>query len=138
MWLSISLNGLHYFITATYRLVDGPKMTEEELDKIEFWSTIHSITAHNMTGFRKYNRIASKLKIDLDRHYGKGNVWSVLIVKNRYLIKAKVFEDAHNHLEFTRLNGGNYIIFRGGQNIDDSARNARYMSSNAEKDDEDT
>ena len=138
VWLSISVNGVHYFITATYQIVEEVKLKEEELDKIEYWSIIHSISAQNMTGFRKYNRIAIKLKMDLDRHYGNGNVWSVLIVKNRYLIKGKVFEDKYNHIEFSRLNSGNYIIFRGGQNIDDNARNARYISMNKEKDDEDT
>lgn len=138
VWLSMSLNGVHYFITATYRLVEGPKLKEEDLSRIEYWATIHAIGAHNMTGFRRYNRIAAKLKFDLDRQYGNGNVWSVVIVKNRYLVKAKALEDNDSRVEFSRLNGGHFIVWRGGQNIDDSGRNARYMSSGAEKDDEDT
>ncbi|KAH9392958.1 hypothetical protein TYRP_006056 [Tyrophagus putrescentiae] len=138
VWLSISLNGVHYFITATYRIVEGPKLREEDLSRVEYWAAIHAIGSSNMTGFRRYNRISTKLKYDLDRQYGHGNVWSVVIVKNRYLVKARVLEDGDSRLEFSRLNGGHYIIWRGGQNIDDSVRNARYMSSGVEKDDEDT
>ncbi|KAJ6217332.1 hypothetical protein RDWZM_008489 [Blomia tropicalis] len=138
VWMSVSLNGVHYFITATYRTIEGYKMREDQLNKIEYWSVIHEIGAHNMTGYRKYNRIASKMKMDLDRQFGNGNVWSVVIVKNRYLVKAKVFEDVENHMEFSRLNSGHYIVFRGGQNIDDGARNARYKSMNDEIDDDET
>lgn len=138
VWLSMSINGIHYFLTATYRLVDGPTLREEDLGKIEYWSSVHSIQALNMTGYRRYNRIATKLKLDLDRQFGNGNVWSVVIVKNRYLVKAKALEDTVNRVEFTRLNGGHFIVFRGGQNIDDTSRNARYVSMTAEKDDEET
>ena len=125
VWLSISINDVHYFITATHNVIDSPKLREDQMDKLEYWAELHAISAHNMTGYRKYNKIASKLKFDLDRQYGFGNVWSVIIVKNRYLVKAKIFEDPAYHMEFTRLNGGNFIIFRGGQNIDVTSRHAR-------------
>ncbi|XP_075590153.1 uncharacterized protein LOC124498122 [Dermatophagoides farinae] len=118
VWMSISINGVHYFITATHKLVDGPKIKEEQMEKIEYWAHVHAIAARNMTGYRRYNRIASKLKFDLDRFYGHGNSWSVIIVKNPLLVKAKILEDPEYHIEFSRLNGGHFIVFRGGQPIE--------------------
>ncbi|UXI17380.1 hypothetical protein NH340_JMT03323 [Sarcoptes scabiei] len=125
VWMSVSINDVHYFITATHSVIEGPKIDEEQMEKIEYWAHVHAITTRNMTGFRKYNKIALKLKADLDRFYGNGNVWSVVIVKNPFLVKAKILEDPEYHLEFSRLNGGHFIVWRGGQNIEDGQRNAR-------------
>ena len=126
VWMSISINGVHYFITATHKIIDGPKIKEEQMEKIEYWAHVHALAVRNMTGFRRYNRIAQKLKFDLDRFLGHGNSWSVIIVKNPLLVKAKIFEDPEYHIEFSRLNGGHFIIFRGGQTIDvDGRRNGR-------------
>lgn len=130
VWLSSSVNGVHYFLTATHPVVDGPKLDEEQLSHIEYWAELQAIAAFNMTGYRKYNKIALKLKNDLDHQYGFGNVWSVIVVKNRYLVKAKVYEDPSYHEEFSRLNGGNFLVFRGGQNIDVTKRNARQLTPN--------
>lgn len=130
VWLSMSLNGVHYFLAATYKIVTGAKLTEAQVDKVEYWASLHTFGARNMTGYRRYNRIAQKLKADLDREYGNGNVWSVVIVKNRYYIKAKVFEDTSSRTEFSRLNGGHFIVWRGGQDIDDAnGRSPRVLNT---------
>lgn len=130
VWMSISLNGVHYFITATYKIVNPElKLTEPQMSKIEYWAYLQQLAAHNMTGYRKYNRISQKLKQELDREYGNGNVWSVVIVKNRLAVKAKALEDKTYKWEMSQLNDGHMIVWRGGQDISDvAARRARVLN----------
>ena len=141
VWLSSSINGIHYFLAATYKPLDGLKPArEEDLDLIENWAAVDTLSTRNMTGFHRYNKIAQRLKTDLDTRLGRagGNCWSVMIIKNRYLIKAKALELKDDFVQFTQLGGAQFFVWRGGPDIESDSRNARYISMDDTPDDDDT
>lgn len=118
LWASFTAKEKHYLLIASYTVAKGAPITETQMDKIEDWTANYFIKYENVTNDNKRIEAVSKsLKAKLDKNYGNGNVWAVIVFKQKSNIRAKELEDKHYVIEFDRLNEGHFFIFRGGEGI---------------------
>lgn len=115
-WMSCSSGNKHFLIIASYPSVESPKITEEQMDRIEDWASGYFIEYDDNND--KYKYISLKLKKQLDSYYGNGgNRWAVIIVRNVYVIRAKALESTEYAIQFPHNNECSLFIFRGGSEI---------------------
>ena len=114
LWVSMIANGKHYFLIASYKAAKAVKLTEAQLDRIEDWTSVYFITYENMTRQAQLDRVTKMVKEKLDLNYGKGNAWAVIAYRHSFAIKGKRLFDQTPHLQFKRLDGSLWFVFRGG------------------------
>jgi hypothetical protein len=118
LWASLTAKGKHYLLIASYTVVKGAHITESQMDRIEDWTANYFIKYENLTNDNiRMEAVSKSLKAKLDKNYGNGNVWAVIMFKQKYNIRAKELEDTHYVIEFDCLNEGHFFIFRGGEDI---------------------
>jgi hypothetical protein len=118
LWASLTAKGKHYLLIASYTVVKGVPITEAQMDRIEDWTANYFIKYENVTNDNtRIEAVSKSLKAKLDKNYGNGNVWAVIVFKQKFNIRAKELEDTRYVIEFDRLNEGHFFIFRGGEGI---------------------
>lgn len=117
IWISLTANRKHYLLMGSFKAVAASKPTEAQMDRIEDWTAVYFVTYENMTHQALFDKVTRMTKEKLDLNYGKGNAWAVIAYRNPTTIKAKRFLDGSPHLQFKRLDGSYWLVFRGGEDI---------------------
>ena len=117
IWISLTANRKHYLLIASFKALPAVKPSEAQMDRIEDWTAVYFVTYENMTYQPQFDKVTRMTKDKLDLNYGKGNAWAVIAYKHSTTIKAKRFLDGSPQLQYKRLDGSYWLVFRGGEDI---------------------
>ncbi|CAG2104571.1 unnamed protein product [Medioppia subpectinata] len=125
VWMSVTANNKHYLLVGSYKANKAKKLSEGQMDRIEDWTSVYFINYEDMLEQPRYEKVARMLKEKLDLNYGKGNnnTWAVVAYKHTNSIRAKKLFDLTPQIQFRRLDGTVWLVFRGGEDIPDNVRN---------------